>query len=125
MFASLHSILLICLGACAGALLRWQLGIHFNQTWAWGTLLANYLGCLLMGVLMAYSLQDNSKLLLITGFLGSFTTFSAFSAQIAESILAQKWSDAALTFMLHTVGGLMLTIVACVLVRWLHGFQAA
>lgn len=120
MFASFHSILLICIGACAGALLRWQLSLHFNSTWAWGTLLANYIGCLLMGIAMAYSLQENSKLLLITGFLGSFTTFSAFSAQIVASLLAHKWLDAAFTFMLHTVGGLLLTIMACAAVRWIR-----
>ncbi|HNJ45346.1 MAG TPA: fluoride ion transporter CrcB, partial [Ottowia sp.] len=39
----MHAVLAICLGACAGALLRWQLGLWLNHAGAWlpwGTLAA-------------------------------------------------------------------------------------
>lgn len=123
--ASIPPALLVCIGAAAGALLRWQLGVYLNGSWAWGTLAANYLGCLMMGVLMAYTLHDSSKLLLITGFLGSFTTFSAFSAQVIQNLMMQKWNDAWFTLLLHTFGGLALTFLGFCFCRWLQGFQAA
>lgn len=49
----------------------------------WGTLLVNCLGALLIGILLGvYSRPDeglSQKLLIGTGFLGGFTTFSTFS----------------------------------------------
>ncbi len=41
------SVLALCLGACAGALLRWRLGLWLNTPGAllpWGTLAANWIG---------------------------------------------------------------------------------
>ena len=48
----MQSVIAICIGACAGALLRWQLGLWFNAASAMplGTLTANWLGGYLVGV---------------------------------------------------------------------------
>nr|WP_314741767.1 CrcB family protein [uncultured Haemophilus sp.] len=114
------NILFISAGAVAGAIARWLLGIWLNPlftTFAFGTLIANWAGCLLIGVAMELTLHDQQKLLIITGFLGSFTTFSSFSAELSDKILMGKYLDFALTLGLHLVGGILLTLVGIVVTR--------
>ena len=113
-------ILLISFGAVLGALSRWQLGVWLNpliSQFAFGTLLANVLGCFLIGIALGLNLQESSKLLLITGFLGSFTTFSAFSAEIGEKLLQEKWLNAIGVFLLHNIVGIMATVVGVILIK--------
>ena len=54
----------------------------------WGTLIVNVVGSLLMGVLvgMLAANQDTQRLLLGVGFLGGFTTFSAFSLDAVQLV---------------------------------------
>lgn len=114
------NIFLISIGAVAGAIARWLLGIWLNPvftTFAFGTLIANWAGCLLIGIAMGLTLHDQHKLLIITGFLGSFTTFSSFSAELSDKILTEKYADFALTLGLHLVGGILLTLVGIVVTR--------
>lgn len=120
MIRHLPPSILICTGACAGALARWQIGLWLKNCGfdtAWGILAANYLDCLLMGAAMAYTLEDTPKLLLLTGFLGSLTTFSTFSADIIEKITQQQWGQALMWLLLHTGGGLSLTLIGLLLAR--------
>lgn len=81
--------LAIGLGAAFGACLRAWLS-RFNASHSWiplGTLSANILGGLLIGLAlvwferMADGLSDNVRVFVITGFLGGLTTFSTFSAE--------------------------------------------
>lgn len=113
-------ILLISFGAVLGALSRWQLGVWLNpliSQFAFGTLMANVLGCFLIGIALGLNLQESSKLLLITGFLGSFTTFSAFSAEIGEKLLQEKWLNAMGIFLLHNIVGIMATVIGVILIK--------
>ena len=112
------NILLISVGAVAGAIARWLLGIWLSPiftTFAFGTLIANWAGCLLIGVAMGLTLHDQHKLLIITGFLGSFTTFSSFSAELSGKLLTGKWLEFSLTLGLHVVGGILLTVMGIIL----------
>ena len=74
-------------GAVVGSLLRWAAGIWLNARWAGfplGTLFVNCLGGLLIGMVLFWlerSPNELLRLLLVTGLLGGFTTFSAFSAE--------------------------------------------
>lgn len=113
-------ILLISFGAVLGALSRWQLGVWLNpliSQFAFGTLMANVIGCFLIGIALGLNLQESSKLLLITGFLGSFTTFSAFSAEIGEKLLQEKWLNAMGIFLLHNIVGIMATVIGVILIK--------
>ncbi len=111
-------VLALCLGACAGALARWQLGLWLNTSSAllpWGTLAANLIGGYLVGVAGAVfqalpQLDPAWRLLLITGFLGALTTFSSFSAEVVAMLQQQRYALALGTAALHLVGSLLLTV---------------
>ena len=113
----MSAVIAICLGACAGALLRWQLGLWLNQAGAWmpwGTLAANLIGGYLIGLVLAVvhhhpQLDPMWRLLLVTGFLGALTTFSSFSAEVVEMLLHQRYAQATSTAALHLAGSLLLT----------------
>lgn len=106
-------------GAGCGALLRWWLGALLNPvfpTMALGTLAANLIGGLLVGVASAFfahnsSLPPELRLLIITGFLGGLTTFSTFSIEVVTLIGRQEYGWALGAASVHLVGSLMLTAV--------------
>ena len=113
-----HPVLAICVGASLGALLRWRLGLWLNHTdgWmAWGTLAANLVGGLLIGIVLALAqhleLAPVWRLAIITGFLGGLTTFSSFSAEVVELALADRTLQALATVALHLLGSLALTLL--------------
>ena len=115
----MHAVIAICLGACAGALLRWQLGLWLNHAGAfmpWGTLAANLIGGYLVGLVIGAlqqlpDLDPAWRLLLVTGFLGGLTTFSSFSAEVVEMLLLARWPQALVTLAAHLGGSLLLTFL--------------
>jgi CrcB protein len=90
----MYSIILVMSGGAIGAGLRFGLSRalpYAGQGWPWSTFAANILGGLAMGVLAAWVLRgDNSaeplRLFVGVGVLGGFTTFSAFSLEMARMI---------------------------------------
>ena len=111
------AVLAICLGACAGALLRWQLGLWLNHAGAlmpWGTLAANLIGGYLIGLFIG-ALQQHPgidpawRLLLVTGFLGALTTFSSFSMEVVDMLMLERWVQALMTATAHLAGSLLMT----------------
>ncbi|AKO30231.1 chromosome condensation protein CrcB [[Haemophilus] ducreyi] len=119
------NMLLVSLGAVAGAILRWQLAVWFNPfltQFAFGTLFVNLCGCFLIGITLGVNLQDAQKLLFVTGFLGSFTTFSSFSAEVSQFILSEKYWRGLAVISAHLIGGLVLTILGILVAKfWVSG----
>jgi len=117
------SIVAVFGGAGCGALLRWWLGGLLNPvfpTVPLGTLAANLIGGLLVGVASAFfthstSLPPEWRLLIITGFLGGLTTFSTFSAEVVTLIGRQEYGWALGAASAHLVGSLMLTALGIVI----------
>ncbi|MBA3668236.1 MAG: fluoride efflux transporter CrcB [Sphingomonas sp.] len=78
---------LVFLGGGLGAVLRWLVGraslLLWGATFPWGTLIVNVVGSfaigLFVGLFAAFENGQPMRLLLVTGLLGGFTTFSAFS----------------------------------------------
>ena len=101
-------------GAALGAWVRWGLGIALNASiLPLGTLIANLGGGLLMGMALAYfastSAQDTTRLLVMTGFLGGLTTFSAFSAEAFNFLQKQQYAWAGAHILSHVLGSLLMT----------------
>jgi CrcB protein len=116
------AVLAICVGACFGALARWQLGLWLNPTFVvagtvlpLGTLAANLIGGYLVGVCMGVfhampQLDPVWRLVLVTGFLGALTTFSSFSAEVVSMLMQQRYTLALMTASVHLFGSLLLTV---------------
>lgn len=123
------AVFAICLGACAGALARWQLGLWLNPlgtaatTIPLGTLAANLIGAYLVGVCVGVfqslpQLDPLWRLALVTGFLGALTTFSSFSAEVVAMLSQQRYALALGTAALHLVGSLVLTVAGIYSASW-------
>lgn len=123
----MSSIIAICVGACAGALLRWQLSLwgHAGGGMEPGTLAANWLGGYLVGLCVGIfeampQLDPQWRLLLITGFLGALTTFSSFSAEVVGMLQQSRLALAGLTSGAHLIGSLALTWLGLKTIEWLR-----
>ena len=93
----IRNLLLVALGGAGGSVLRYLLS-NINTSFPWGTFAVNVLGSFLIGLLVGLMskgvLSPEMKLLLVTGFCGGFTTFSAFAN---ESFSMMKAGDVLLT----------------------------
>lgn len=111
------NILAVGFGAALGAWTRWLLGLALNPLFIavpLGTLAANLLGGYLVGVAVGvFHLNTHFplawKLFAITGFLGGLTTFSTFSAEVVERLLAGQPGWAIGLASLHLAGSLAAT----------------
>ena len=119
--------LAVALGAALGALLRWRAGLWLNATWTGfplGTLLVNAVGGLLIGSALAWFEQSPDellRLLLVTGFLGGLTTFSAFSVESLLLLQRGEWLLAAGHTLAHVLGALVCAAAGFALTRSLLG----
>ena len=102
----------VSFGAVVGSLLRWGAGIWLNARWAGfplGTLFVNCVGGLAIGAVLFWlerSPNELLRLLLVTGLLGVFTTFSAFSAESLILLQRGEFLLALTHTMAHVIGAL-------------------
>ena len=124
----IQSILAISIGASAGAVLRWLLGLSLNSLFPTvppGTLAANMIGGYLIGVVVAVfaghpEFAPELRLLVITGFLGGLTTFSTFSAEVTVLLQQGRLLWAGLAISCHVVGSLVMTLLGLATVALLQ-----
>jgi CrcB protein len=108
----MREALAVAAGAALGGLARWQIGFWLNTRHGQlplGTLTVNLVGGLLIGfalVLLARPDQQLWRLLVVTGFLGGLTTFSAFSAEALSLLQRGQWGWALAHSALHVFGAL-------------------
>lgn len=106
----------VMLGAVTGAPLRYFLGSRiqsrFDSAFPWGTLVVNLTGCLAIGLILGIaeargSISREVRLLLVTGFLGSYTTFSAFGWETYSLARADDVAKAVANVVVSVVVGLL------------------
>lgn len=114
------NVLAVGAGAAVGAILRYVLGAwvvaRLGGAFPYGTLLINLVGCLLIGVVLTLAAEhvpfpEPVRLLLVTGLLGGFTTFSSFGYETYSLILRGQW-PAALAYVTASVAGGLLLVAA-------------
>lgn len=104
--------LLIALGGAAGSILRYGCSRWLNTAlFPYGTLAVNVLGSFFIGLLWALfagDVHEGKRLLLISGFCGGFTTFSAFSLEGLQLLQQSKFA----TFFLYTFATVVFGLAA-------------
>jgi fluoride exporter len=107
-----NNLLLVAFGGAAGSVLRYLCQRSLNTlSIPWGTLLVNILGSLLIGLLWGLftrHIDEQKRLLLVTGFCGGFTTFSTFTYEGVQMLSDHRW----LNFALYTGGSVVAGLLA-------------
>lgn len=116
----------IGLAGGAGAILRYTISRfvlqHVGPTFPLGTFLVNGLGCLLFGLIWGLAenrgiLGDRTRVILLAGFLGGFTTFSSFAYESLALIRNQQWGWAVLNMAGQNVVGILFVAIGIALTR--------
>ena len=117
----MKGMLLVALGGAVGSVARYRLSgyvLHHTIDWRFpaGTFAVNVIGCLVAGVLAGLAakhdmLSADARLLLFTGLLGGFTTFSAFGL---ETMLLLKRGEVVVAS-----ANVFLSVAAGLLALWL------
>tara|TARA_Y100001960_G_C14492521_1_gene737451 strand:- start:195 stop:560 length:366 start_codon:yes stop_codon:yes gene_type:complete len=109
---------LIAFGGGLGALLRYLINDLFKTSFFFtlpsGIMLVNFIGCFCIGIAMAQisDFKSNIYFFLIVGFLGSFTTMSAFSQQTIEMLYNGKDFNALIYIVVSIASCLIGTFLA-------------
>jgi CrcB protein len=114
------SLALVALGGAFGSVLRYLVSVAGVALWGtafpWGTLAVNILGSACIGIAGGVGLEGQWRLLLVTGVLGGFTTFSAFSLETGL-LFGRAWWLAAAYVAASLVLGLAAFALCFVLAR--------
>ena len=113
------NFILVIIGGGLGSLLRYisTLGINaaFNNKFTLGTFFVNCVGSLLIGFFVysfdLFSVDNKWKILIVTGFLGGYTTYSAYSNETINYILTGNLKYAIINVLIHNVICLLLVLM--------------
>ena len=108
----MKQVAIVAFGGAAGSLLRYGVQKLLNAAFPFGTLAVNIVGCFLAGWLLALAAKELNLyfyLFLMTGFCGGFTTFSAFSVESLQLIIAGRWLLFSTYSFISIAGGFLAT----------------
>ena len=121
-----QKLLFVFLGGGLGSVLRFLISKHFNtvfENFYLGTFLVNIFGCLLIGIFVGmelkYLLSKPNLLLLVTGFCGGFTTFSAFAMENYNFLKSEHYFSLLLYILLSIVLGILAVALGIFIVKQL------
>jgi len=123
---TLGQVIGIAVAGAFGTLARFgvnQLAAQLFGQHPWGTVIVNLIGCLLFGFLFAFfeaeKLPFYYRVIILTGFLGGFTTFSAYAFEIADFLEHNRYLAAVGHFSLQNVGGILAVFAGLIFGRYL------
>ena len=113
----LKKLSVVSLGGIVGSLSRWGISLVIvDPSFPWATLLVNYVGSVLLTIVVLYSKQHESpkwwwRPALGTGFCGGFTTYSAFAVKIDQDINNHDYTSL-VTYALASLIGTFILVLA-------------
>ena len=119
-------LLLVGLGGGIGSVFRYLTSVvvnrHFQTIFPWATLIANVLGCLIIGLLLGFIerhqlTNPGLKYFFITGFCGGYTTFSSFASENMSLFQAQNTGVAFLYIAASILTGLFAVWLGLVIAK--------
>ena len=108
--------ILVFVGGGLGSITRFGIGNlsirFFGTTFPYGTLISNLLSAFIIGALVALAFEvsrisDQTRLLLITGFCGGFSTFSAFTSETFVLLRNHQATAAIMNILISIIGSLI------------------
>ena len=112
---SVAGLFWIGLGGALGSILRALIAVTVKSNFPWGTLLANFVGCLIIGLVIGNESvtadwAHHTRGFVVVGFCGGFTTFSTFSLQTIKQLEAGD--------LIGAVSNILLSLVVCLCAVW-------
>jgi len=113
MWQTILALIYVGFGSMAGGISRYGLSLVTQKYSAFsmpfGTLLSNFAGCLIIGLIAGFSektglLSTEVRLLLATGFCGGFTTMSSFVYELGQFVQDKEYYFASSYFVLTLAG---------------------
>jgi CrcB protein len=115
---TLTAVLLVAIGGAAGSVLRYLTSVAalgwLGTAFPWGTLAVNAVGSFVIGAMAGAGVEGNTRFLLVTGVLGGFTTFSAFSLEAT-----MLWERTPMLSVVYVAASIALGGACCVAGFWL------
>lgn len=121
-----HKLFLLALAGAVGTLARYGAAgfvQRFHSTsFPWGTLAVNLAGCFLAGLLWTlfenrWPVSGETRAIVLVGFIGAFTTFSAFILESGELVRSAEWMSAFVNVAMQNVFGFIALFAGIVLAR--------
>lgn len=122
----MKELLIVALGGGIGAVTRYAIGnlaaLKLGDSFPYGTWIANFIGCLLIGVFMTLinekiQLHSHWRLLVTVGFLGGLTTFSSFSYETLTLLSESNYIAALCNIGANVCLGLCATCIGIISTR--------
>jgi CrcB protein len=121
-------MMLVMLGGSFGALSRYAIALitakYIDSRFPWGTLLANLIGCFLIGIAFGLAertslLGPSTRLFFMTGYLGALTTFSTYALETFNSLGSGSSPIAIANFLVNNFGGILFVFAGIFLIQFI------
>ena len=125
----MYNIILVGAGGFIGAILRYLVSgyiqdISGSVSFPYGTFAVNIIGCFLIGIFYSLSelqigISGETRLLVMVGLFGSFTTYSTFGSETLTLLQDQRFLSAVANVTAHIIIGLVAVLVGRLLVTFI------
>lgn len=123
-----QQLVLLAIAGAIGTLARYWVGglVHrlCGESFPWGTLVINVSGCLLFGFVWRLGeermlISGQTRFVLLTGFMGAYTTFSTFAFETAQMMSDAEWFRALGNVALQNIIGVAAVFLGFAIGRYL------